>query len=405
MPQHDMNIANQLFPPTRSDLNNAFAALVSNSSGTSPPGTPVACQLWADTANDKLKLRSSDNDEWLELFSLTDGTVLQPVTVEAVPIGTIVAWPGVDVPDEWSLCDGKVLSRTTYPGLYNILGTRFNTGGETSAQFRKPDLRARMILGRADMGGVTSTRVTQAISGIDPLTLGAGGGNQSLQQHTHTATTDEDGAHTHNYDYETNEGTTFLNVNGTNAGGSESTGVTASGGDHTHAVTVANTGAGTSQNMPPCMVLNYIIYTGVVGATGDGGGGGNVSPTLGPVEALQFACSDEDTAIDSTGVKLKVRTPYAFAVSDVRAYLNSACITGTFTITATIEVAGVPTALFSTSLTIDAGERVSTTAVTPMVLAIEELEDFAELVVTVSDDGDSTATGLKFVLVGNRIIS
>lgn len=50
MAQHDMVIANQTFPDTRTDLNNALAALVSTSIGSSAPATPYDGQLWIDNA-------------------------------------------------------------------------------------------------------------------------------------------------------------------------------------------------------------------------------------------------------------------------------------------------------------------------------------------------------------------
>ena len=62
MSQHDLDIANQLFPATRTDLNNALQALGSTSSGTSAPSTTYANQLWYDTSNNFLYIRNEDND-------------------------------------------------------------------------------------------------------------------------------------------------------------------------------------------------------------------------------------------------------------------------------------------------------------------------------------------------------
>ena len=57
-----MNIANQGFPATRADLNNALQALASNSSGTSAPSTTFANQWWYDTTNNILYLRNEANN-------------------------------------------------------------------------------------------------------------------------------------------------------------------------------------------------------------------------------------------------------------------------------------------------------------------------------------------------------
>tara|TARA_X000001388_G_scaffold73163_1_gene64578 strand:- start:861 stop:1562 length:702 start_codon:yes stop_codon:yes gene_type:complete len=70
MSQHDLDIANQLFPATRTDLNNALKALGSTSSGTSAPSTTYANQLWYDTANNKLYIRNEDNDANIEILVL-----------------------------------------------------------------------------------------------------------------------------------------------------------------------------------------------------------------------------------------------------------------------------------------------------------------------------------------------
>ena len=62
MAQHDMNIANQSFPSTRTDINNALAAIVSTHSGTSAPSTTFAGQIWLDTSTSTLFIRNNDND-------------------------------------------------------------------------------------------------------------------------------------------------------------------------------------------------------------------------------------------------------------------------------------------------------------------------------------------------------
>jgi hypothetical protein len=70
MAQHDMNIANQGFPATRADLNNALQALASNNSGTSSPSTTFANQWWYDTNNNKLYIRNEANSAWIEVAVL-----------------------------------------------------------------------------------------------------------------------------------------------------------------------------------------------------------------------------------------------------------------------------------------------------------------------------------------------
>ena len=57
MATHDYSIANQSFPATRSDLNNALTAIKSsNSAATAPSSSLVSGQLFYDTANNVLKV-------------------------------------------------------------------------------------------------------------------------------------------------------------------------------------------------------------------------------------------------------------------------------------------------------------------------------------------------------------
>lgn len=67
MSQNDFNIANQGFPATRADLNDALQALASNSAGDTEPSTIYAYQWWYDSTADTLKIRNSDNDAWIDV--------------------------------------------------------------------------------------------------------------------------------------------------------------------------------------------------------------------------------------------------------------------------------------------------------------------------------------------------
>jgi hypothetical protein len=87
MSQHDYNIANQGFPATRADLNNALAALASTSSGTAAPTTTYANQFWYDTTNNLLMFRNADNDAWITFAYLdqaTDEWEIRTAAIQAV---------------------------------------------------------------------------------------------------------------------------------------------------------------------------------------------------------------------------------------------------------------------------------------------------------------------------------
>lgn len=68
MAQHDYDIANQLAPNFRADLNNVLAAIVSQNSGASAPSTTFANMFWYDTTNNILKMRDETDSVWLNLL-------------------------------------------------------------------------------------------------------------------------------------------------------------------------------------------------------------------------------------------------------------------------------------------------------------------------------------------------
>ena len=93
MSQHDFNIANQSFPATRTDINDAILAIVSNSSGADEPSTTYANQWWYETDTNKLKIRNEANSAWIEIATLdqTADNVLsintQSITTQGLTLG------------------------------------------------------------------------------------------------------------------------------------------------------------------------------------------------------------------------------------------------------------------------------------------------------------------------------
>ena len=70
MAQHDYVIANGTGAAVRSDLNAGFAAIVSQNSGATAPGTTYAYQSWADTTAGVMKMRNGANNAWITLYQL-----------------------------------------------------------------------------------------------------------------------------------------------------------------------------------------------------------------------------------------------------------------------------------------------------------------------------------------------
>lgn len=80
MAQHDYIIADQPGLAFRTDLNEGFAAIVSNNSGPTEPATTFAFQWWADTTSGVLKQRNAGNNDWIDILNLTTGRPTGAVT-------------------------------------------------------------------------------------------------------------------------------------------------------------------------------------------------------------------------------------------------------------------------------------------------------------------------------------
>jgi microcystin-dependent protein len=171
-----------------------------------------------------------------------------------LPSGMVMPYAGSLLPDGWLWCAGQAVSRSTYAALFTAIGV-LHGAGDGSTTFGLPDLRGRTVFGKDDLGGTAANRVTNAVSGIAATTLGASGGNQNMHGHTHTVT---DPGHSHGLGHRTSPfGMT------TGAGGvppiNDSTGLSTTSA--TTGITLASTGSGSSQNMPPALILNYVIKT------------------------------------------------------------------------------------------------------------------------------------------------
>ena len=220
MSQHDFNIANQLFPATRADLNNSLVALASNSSGDAEPTTTYANQWWYETDSNTLKLRNEANNAWVPICILdqgnnnvlsitTQGLTLGATTITTsgteinqldaitrgsliygnpsgvtsrlakgaadtvltsdgtdiswaaaggvVPAGAIIYHAANSAPTGFLKANGATVSRSTYADLFSAIGTTFGAG-DGSTTFLVPDLRGEFMRGWDDSRGVDSGR-------------------------------------------------------------------------------------------------------------------------------------------------------------------------------------------------------------------------------------------------------
>lgn len=117
--------------------------------------------------------------------------------------GTIKFFAGTTAPTGYLACDGSVVTRTAYPGLFGVIGTTYNTAGETGSDFRLPDLRGKTVLGVGqDTSRSLSNYTLGSYGGVETVTLSVA----QLATHQHTATTNGASAdHTHSTTFHTSD--------------------------------------------------------------------------------------------------------------------------------------------------------------------------------------------------------
>lgn len=114
-------------------------------------------------------------------------------------IGTVKAFSGRVIPENWMLADGRSLLRADYPQLFEEIGTIY--GAPDGTHFKLPDLRGRFIYGAsapdlADVGGSGGeAAVTLDISKIP--SHNHGGATGAADRSLNTATDFRDLTHRH----------------------------------------------------------------------------------------------------------------------------------------------------------------------------------------------------------------
>lgn len=112
-----------------------------------------------------------------------------------------------------------------------------------------------------------------------------------------------------------------------------------------------------------------------------------------------IACSDEASNISTGTAKVTFRMPFAFTVTAVRASVTTAP-TGS---TLIVDINESGATILSTKLSIDAGEKTSTTAATAAVISDAAIADDAEITIDIDQVGSTIAgKGLKVTLLGRR---
>lgn len=242
MAVHDYVISNDTAANVRIDLNEALEAIRSSNLSPTEPANVFAGMFWFDTTNNELKFRNEANDGWIVMGKFSGNS-----NTSDTPSGAILQFAGSSAPANWLLCNGALVSRTTYANLFTAIGTTYGAG-DGSTTFKLPDLRGRVPIGAGQGSGLTN-RTLASSSGAE----------------THTLSTSEIPSHSHN-------GKVYVGASGSispvtdNIGNHiwhENSGHTSSSStsfDLTGVMRSYNTGGGGSHNnMQPYLVVNHII--------------------------------------------------------------------------------------------------------------------------------------------------
>jgi microcystin-dependent protein len=144
-------------------------------------------------------------------------------------IGAIIPYATAAVPDGCLECNGATYLRTDYPALYAALHANYKTDAD---HFVVPDLRNRVMVGKAVAGWGGTTRTMKDAFGAE----------------THTLQITEMPAHNHSAKIgSTSGGTTFIDGASGSQAGTGSTSINNTGGGGAH------------NNMQPSHVVGFCI--------------------------------------------------------------------------------------------------------------------------------------------------
>ena len=168
-----------------------------------------------------------------------DGTNLTGL----LPPGIVLPYGASASPTGYLLCNGAAVSRSTYSSLFAVVSSLYGNG-DGSSTFNVPDLRGRFIAGW-DVSATASSVLTSVTAGmVINTTMANTGGVQAV-----TLAVAQTPSHNHLV------GSNQYSI-GDDAGNNLQSGTSVAS-----VSTTSTGGGGAHSNIPPTMILNYIIKT------------------------------------------------------------------------------------------------------------------------------------------------
>lgn len=131
-------------------------------------------ELCVEFDKDKAKMKCGDGVTRWEDLPYIGGS--------GVPTGSIIAYSAPTLPDteDWLVCNGQAVSRTTYAELYALIGTKYGSGNGSDT-FNVPNLTDIFI-----QGGTSSNLGTKKEAGLPNIT---GSWHESVETQGYAAPT------------------------------------------------------------------------------------------------------------------------------------------------------------------------------------------------------------------------
>lgn len=167
--------------------------------GGSDTNFPVGTKRSNSSNDDKLERWDGSTWDSLEFHDIYDAHIADTAIHQPPPTGVINMWSTNSAPSGYLLCDGSAVSRTTYSGLFGVIGTTYGVG-DGSTTFNVPNMKARIPVGR-DSGIATVDTLGETFGALDH-THSLPGHTHTINSHTHDLSNHIHGqpAHTHTTD-------------------------------------------------------------------------------------------------------------------------------------------------------------------------------------------------------------